>query len=44
MDAAANRRREHSRFLPDLDVALIARLAAYPDPQDALDELRRRVG
>lgn len=32
---------ERSSFLPDLDLALIARLAAYPDQQDALDELRR---
>jgi hypothetical protein len=31
-------------FLPELDLALIARLAAYPDQQDALDELRRLLG
>jgi hypothetical protein len=30
--------------LPELDLALIARLAAYPDQQDALDELRRLLG
>jgi Uma2 family endonuclease len=35
---------ERSSFLPDLDLALIARLAAYPDQQDALDELRRLLG
>jgi Uma2 family endonuclease len=35
---------ERSGFLPDLDFALIARLAAYPDQQDALDELRRLFG
>jgi Uma2 family endonuclease len=35
---------ERSQFLPELDLALIARLAAYPDQQDALDELRRLVG
>jgi len=35
---------ERSGFLPALDFALIARLAAYPDQQDALDELRRLVG
>jgi Uma2 family endonuclease len=32
---------ERSSFLPELDFALIARLASYPDQQDALDELRR---
>ena len=32
---------ERSAFLPELDLALIARLAGYPDQQDALDELRR---
>src|SRR4051812_27252617 len=32
---------ERSGFLPELDFALIARLAAYDDQQDALDELRR---
>jgi len=32
---------ERSGFLPELDFALIARLAAYGDQQDALDELRR---
>jgi Uma2 family endonuclease len=31
---------ERSGFFPDLDFALIARLAAYPDQQDALNELR----
>jgi len=35
---------ERSGFLPELDLALIARLAAYPDQQDALDELRRLLG
>ena len=35
---------ERSHFLPELDLALIARLAAYPDQQDALDELRRLLG
>lgn len=35
---------ERSQFLPELDLALIARLAGYPDQQDALDELRRLVG
>jgi Uma2 family endonuclease len=35
---------EQSHFLPELDFALIARLVAYPDQQDALDELRRLVG
>ncbi|HET9624451.1 MAG TPA: Uma2 family endonuclease [Kofleriaceae bacterium] len=35
---------ERSGFLPDLDFALIARLAAYPDQQDALDELRNLLG
>ena len=33
-----------SSFLPELDFALIARLAAYEDQQEALDELRRVVG
>jgi len=32
---------ERSGFLPELDFALIARLAGYPDQLDALDELRR---
>lgn len=32
---------ERSGFLPELDFALIARLAAYEEQQDALDELRR---
>jgi hypothetical protein len=32
---------ERSGFLPELDVALLARLAAYEEQQDALDELRR---
>jgi Uma2 family endonuclease len=35
---------ERSRFLPELDLALIARLTAYPDQLDALEELRRLVG
>ena len=35
---------ERSSFLPELDLALIARLATYPDQQDALDELRRLLG
>jgi len=35
---------ERSGFLPALDFALIARLAAYPKQQDALKELRRLVG
>jgi Uma2 family endonuclease len=35
---------EQSHFLPELDVTLIARLAAYPDQQDALDELRDLIG
>ena len=35
---------ERSGFLPELDFALIARLAGYPDQQDALDELRRLLG
>jgi Uma2 family endonuclease len=35
---------ERSRFLPELDLSLIARLAACPDQQDALDELRRVLG
>jgi len=35
---------ERSRFLPELDFALIARLAACEDQQDALDELRRLLG
>jgi Uma2 family endonuclease len=35
---------ERSQFLPELDLALIARLAAHPDQQDALDELRRLLG
>jgi Uma2 family endonuclease len=30
-----------SGFFPDLDFALLARLAAYDDQQEALDELRR---
>lgn len=32
---------ERSGFLPELDFALIARLATYDDQQDALDELSR---
>jgi Uma2 family endonuclease len=32
---------ERSSFLPALDFALIARLAACEEQQDALDELRR---
>ena len=32
---------ERSGFLPALDFALIARLAAYQDQQEALEELRR---
>jgi Uma2 family endonuclease len=32
---------ERSGFLPELDFALLARLAGYPDQQDALEELRR---
>lgn len=35
---------ERSSFLPELDFALIARLAAYEEQQDALDELRRLLG
>lgn len=35
---------ERSGLLPEIDLVLIARLAAYPDQQDALDELRRLVG
>jgi Uma2 family endonuclease len=35
---------ERSGFLPELDVALLARLAAYQEQQDALDELRRLLG
>jgi Uma2 family endonuclease len=35
---------ERSRFLPELDFPLIARLAACADQQDALDELRRLIG
>jgi Uma2 family endonuclease len=35
---------ERSSFLPELDLALIARLAAYPDQLDALDELRQLLG
>lgn len=35
---------ERSGFLPALDFALIARLAAYSKQQDALKELRRLVG
>jgi Uma2 family endonuclease len=35
---------ERSSFLPELDLALIARLASYPDQQDALDDLRRLLG
>jgi Uma2 family endonuclease len=35
---------ERSGFLPELDLVTIARLAAYPDQQDALDELRRLLG
>lgn len=35
---------ERSGFLPELDLALIARLAACPDQQDALDELHRLLG
>jgi Uma2 family endonuclease len=35
---------ERSSFLPELDLALIARLAAFPDQQDALNELRRLLG
>jgi len=37
-------RTPRSGFLPELDFALIARLAAYEDQQEALDELRRLVG
>jgi Uma2 family endonuclease len=37
-------RAARSGFLPELDFALIARLAAYEDQQEALDELRRLVG
>jgi Uma2 family endonuclease len=37
-------RAERSGFLPELDFALIARLAAYEDQQAALDELRGLVG
>ena len=32
---------ERSGFLPELDFALLARLATYEEQQDALDELRR---
>jgi hypothetical protein len=32
---------ERSGFLPELDFAMIARLATYKEQQDALDELRR---
>jgi Uma2 family endonuclease len=32
---------ERSGFLPELDFALIARLAAYEEQQEGLDELRR---
>lgn len=32
---------ERSGFLPELDFALIARLAAYEDQLEALEELRR---
>jgi Uma2 family endonuclease len=35
---------ERSGFLPELDLALIARLAAHADQQDALDELRSLLG
>lgn len=35
---------ERSGFLPELDFALIVRLAAMKDQQDALDELRRLLG
>jgi Uma2 family endonuclease len=35
---------ERSQFLPELDLSLIARLAACPDQQDALDEFRRLLG
>ncbi len=35
---------ERSGFLPELDFALIARLAAHEDQQAALDELRSLVG
>ncbi|HEX3477446.1 MAG TPA: Uma2 family endonuclease [Kofleriaceae bacterium] len=35
---------ERSGFLPELDLARIARLAAYPDQQDALNELRGLLG
>jgi Uma2 family endonuclease len=34
---------ERSRFLPDLDLELVARLAAYDDQQQALEELRARA-
>jgi len=37
-------RAERSGLLPELDFGLIARLAGYPDQQDALDELRRLIG
>jgi hypothetical protein len=32
---------ERSGFLPELDFALLARLAVIEEQQDALDELRR---
>lgn len=35
---------ERSGFLPELDVTLIARLAACEEQQEALDELRRLLG
>jgi Uma2 family endonuclease len=35
---------ERSGFFPELDFALIARLAAYPEQQDALNELRSLLG
>lgn len=35
---------ERSGFLPELDLAMLARLTGYPEQQDALDELRRLLG
>lgn len=37
-------RAERSRFLPELDFGLVARLASRPDQDEALRELRRALG
>jgi hypothetical protein len=41
LTGGAYARVERSGYLPDLDFALIARLAVRPDPDEALRELRR---